>query len=610
MRPRSRWVVPQAWAAGLVIYGIAIGVASTRGAIWINALAWTLSALAAALVCGRTARRVEEASRKGWMLITIGCASWLIGQLHWDFYQLVLGVPLEFPNVGQVFYWAFAICLIAGILYMPEVRRGAPLTLKHLGNVGLVVCCLLVTGVLGLVEPALESERSVGIVAIGGIHSVLLASTFLVSLFAMWTFRWNRSWTAILLIVVGCGVYSVTNLIYSRSLLMGTYVQSDLINASWCAVFGFVAWAAHERWWLEMHPGVEPPQHMLARERWLEAVIPALLIAIMVAVALVTAAEVSSRILGIAAALFIVFAFVLAMREAWIQADSQRLNNEIIRANQRLALANEELQASENRYRDLNRELEARVAQRTTELGRAYGELEGFAYAVAHDLKSPLRSINSFAHLLRQHLGDATNPEIDGYLDRIRNGSLKMDTLIDDLLEYSQIERRKLNVGQIGLRATIASILAQCADDIQRHSIEVQVDVEPLTLAVDAEGLTLAIRNLIENAIKYSRDVGAPKLMIRARRRDDMAVLEIRDNGVGFDMAYHDQIFRIFQRLHRDDQYPGTGIGLALVRKAVERMRGRVWAQSSPNEGAAFFVEVPLDPASSQDRLHGDEVTK
>ena len=593
---RSRWIVAQAWGAAIVVYAVAIATATPRALMWINDIAWALASLAACLLCVRTARRIDPLSRAAWMWLAVGCGSWFVGQLHWNINELLLGVMITYPNVGQVFYSSFAACTIAGILQMPQVRGGSPFTLRHIGNIGLVVCCLVAASVLGLLELLLTTTLSFGQLLGGGIHSLLLAGAFLVALFALWTYRWNRAWTPMLLLTLGAGVYSVTNLIHSHALLSGTYVESDLINASWCAVFGCFAWAAHERWWLELHPTVEAPQRMLAREHLLEAIIPALLIATIVGVALVAAPNVSPRALGIAAVVFILFAIILGMREAWIQSESQRLNDELIDANERLALANADLQASEQRYRELNRELEARVAQRTTELEKAYEELEGFAYAVAHDLKSPLRSINSFAHLLREHLGADGAPEIQAYLDRIRSGSLKMAVLIDDLLEYSHIERRALSISKVDVAATVGSILTQCADEIQRRCVEVQLDLEPLQLLVDAEGLMLVLRNLIENALKYTRQIPAPSLRIRARREGAAALLEVADNGIGFDMAHHDQIFKIFQRLHRDDQYPGTGIGLALVRKAVERMGGRVWAQSEPGAGARFFVELRMHP--------------
>jgi signal transduction histidine kinase len=240
------------------------------------------------------------------------------------------------------------------------------------------------------------------------------------------------------------------------------------------------------------------------------------------------------------------------------------------------------------------------VKQRTAELGRAYGELEGFAYAVAHDLKAPLRSINGFAHLLREHLGTEATAEIDSYLARVRNGSLRMATLIDDLLAYSHIERRHLFASDVDVSASIASILSESDDEIRSRGVQVRLDTPSLKISVDSEGLVLVLRNLIENALKYTRSVATPELTIHAQQRGEHVLIEIADNGIGFDMKHHDQIFKIFQRLHRDD-YPGTGIGLALVRKAVQRMRGRVWAQSEPDRGARFFVELPVHPAAATD---------
>jgi signal transduction histidine kinase len=597
---RSRWIIAQAWSAGLFAYVLAIAFAPPSAVTWINDLAWTCASFFCFLVVARTARRVEPSGRKGWWLIALGCGSWCIGQLHWNYNQLVLGIAIPYPNIGQIFFSSFALFVIAGILQLPEARQGMPLTLKHAGNVALVVCCLVASGVLGLMEPVMSSQASAAYLIVGSLHSLLLAGTFLVSLFALWTYPWSRAWTSMLLMVLATGVYSISNLIYSHALLTGSYVVSDVINGSWCAVFGLIAWAAHERLWLEEHPGVEPPQQMLARERWLEAVVPALLIAIMVSVALAAPSNLSTRALAVAAVVFVLFAVILGVREAWIQAEAQRLNDELVEANRRLASANEGLRNSENRYRELNAQLEGRVKQRSAELRRAYGELEGFAYAVAHDLKAPLRSINSFAHLLREHLGTEATTEVDSHLARIRNGSLTMATLIDDLLAYSHIERRHLLVSEVDVKATIAAMLAQYADEFTSRRVSVKLDVPEARISVDSDGLLLVLRNLIENALKYTRSVATPQLELSARSTGESIIIEVADNGIGFDMKHHDQIFKIFQRLHRDE-YPGTGIGLALVRKAVQRMRGRVWAESTSGKGACFFVELPINPAVTTD---------
>ena len=145
----------------------------------------------------------------------------------------------------------------------------------------------------------------------------------------------------------------------------------------------------------------------------------------------------------------------------------------------------------------------------------------------------------------------------------------------------------------VALPELVDSVLLQYADEVQRRHVQLSVEVEPIRLRVDADGLLLALRNLFENALKYTRERQHVQIQVHARRNDLGVVLSVADNGIGFEMEYHDHIFKIFQRLHRDDQYPGTGIGLALVRKAVERIGGRVWAQSRLGEGATFNIQLP-----------------
>jgi signal transduction histidine kinase len=590
---RSRWALACAWLAGLVAYSVAIFMASGRAAMWINDIAWTLAPLCAALTCLRTTRQVESTRRRAWRAFTLGCVSWLIGQLHWNYSQLVLGVSLPFPSIGQPFFSGFAACITAGVLLLPESRQKAPFTFKQIGNLGLVSCCLAVTVVIGVLEPALQSRVPPLHLWVALVHTVLVTAAFLVALYSLWTHRWGASWRPMLLLVVGTGIYAVANLVYGHALLTRTYLHDDLVNISWLVVFGLVAVAAREQAWLSRHGQPEAPSLVQVHERWLEAVVPALLIIIMVGMAVGNAAELTPRMIASAASLFILFAIVLGAREAWIQSESQQLTHRLVMANEQLQSANTELRLSEARYRELNAALEQRVAARTTELKRAYEELEGFSYAVAHDLKAPLRAINGFAHLLEAEMDAQLSERAREHLARIRNGSVRMATLIEDLLAYSHVDRRELQSRVIGLPALIDTVVAQHAEELQRRRVALVVEAEPLIVRVDADGLSLALRNLFENALKYTRERSEPQIEIRCRRSDAGVLLSIADNGIGFDMEYQDYIFKLFQRLHRDDQYPGTGIGLALVRKAIERIGGRVWAQSKVGEGATFHVELP-----------------
>jgi signal transduction histidine kinase len=600
---RSRWTLACAWLAGLVAYGIAIYAANSDVRlwpdhidvhVWVNNIAWTIASAAAACVCFRCARRMEAARRRAWRMIALGCASWCVGQLHWDYMQLILGVVQPFPSLNQIFYTGFAVLLVTGVMLLPEARNREPFTLKHVGNLGLVTCCLAITVVLGMLEPALQNpDVTPAFLWLGVAHTILVAGTFLFALSALWTFRWGASWTPMLLLVCATCIYAVSNFTYAHALLTESYLPDDAVNASWLAMFGLVAAAAYEQAWLSRHDRGDITRQMQARERLLEAVVPALLIVIMIMVAVSSAATFTPRVIGLSATIFILFAIILGAREAWILNESQQLTDQLVRANQQLQEANAELRRSEARYRDLTTALEQRVGERTTELKRAYEELEGFSYAVAHDLKAPLRAINGFAHLFEQEMEGQLTERAREHLARIRNGSVKMATLIDDLLSYSHIDRRGTQASVVSLPSLVDQVLSPYQEEVQRRGIVMTVVVEPMTVRVDASGLALALRNLVENALKYTRDTPNPRIAVVCRRKQDGVLIAVTDNGIGFDMQYHDHIFKLFQRLHRDEQYPGTGIGLALVRKAVDRLGGRVFAQSKPGEGATFTIELP-----------------
>ncbi|MBL8265870.1 sensor histidine kinase [Steroidobacter sp.] len=591
---RPRWGLVYAWLAGLIVYGIAIYVANNAVQMWINDIAWTVAAAAAAYFCFHTSRQVEPERRRAWRTIAIACASWLVGQLHWNYVHLIVGVVQPFPSLNQIFYAGFAVLIVVGVMQLPEARNRERFTLKHAGNLGLVTCCLAVTVVLGMLEPALQNPSVTPLFLwVGVAHTVLVAGTFLATLSALWTFRWGSSWAPMLLLVVATCIYAISNFTYAHALLTESYLPDDVVNVSWLLMFGLVAAAAYEQAWLSKREHGDITLKMQARERWLEAVMPALLIVIMVAVALSSSATFTPRVIWLSATLFILFAIILGAREAWLQKESQQLTYQLITTNQQLQDANGELRHSEARYRDLTTALEQRVGERTTELKRAYDELEGFSYAVAHDLKAPLRAINGFAHLFEQEMQGQLTERAREHLARIRNGSVKMATLIDDLLSYSHIDRRGMQASVVSVPSLVDQVLSPYQDEIQRRGIVMTVVVEPMTVRVDASGLALALRNLVENALKYTRDTPTPRIAVVCRRKDAGVLLAVTDNGIGFEMQYHDHIFKLFQRLHRDDQYPGTGIGLALVRKAIERLGGRVFAHSKLGEGSTFTIELP-----------------
>ncbi len=255
---------------------------------------------------------------------------------------------------------------------------------------------------------------------------------------------------------------------------------------------------------------------------------------------------------------------------------------EVEKLNQAMANLLQDLQAA-------NRKLEA-TSER---LARANQELETFAYSVSHDLKAPLRGIDGYSQLLLENYAGELDQQGQQFLHTIRQAAGQMSQLIEDLLAYSRLERRPWQTAVIDPRPLVESAVAEWAEPIREREVVLTVDIPCQRVAAEADGLLLVLRNLLSNALKFTANVPQPRIEIGGQTAENTCVLWVRDNGVGFDMRYHDRIFEIFQRLHRAEDYPGTGVGLAIVRRAMERMNGRVWAESEPGRGATFYLEIP-----------------
>jgi signal transduction histidine kinase len=586
---KSRWVPLVGWSAALCVYGIA--VAATTGAVEraVTITIWTLVPLVAAVECFRTASCVSDRARRAWQLLGVACALRMAGHLYWEYYSSA-GAPSIVHNiVGQTVYLAYTVLVFKAITGLPESGVQSRFTPEHLGNLSLIACCFAVTVITTLFEPVVQSTLSTTRIVVASVDAILAVAMFFFALFYLWSYGWRESWISMLFIVGATCAYSIGNFLYTPDMLSGVAHLSTPATLTWIATFLLFAQAARERRFAAPARGASLGLH---RERLLEAVIPALLIAIMVIVAVLAGSTLTPRVMVISAPIVVLFAVILGAREAWIQGEAQRLTSKLREANEKLRVANSQLRASEGRYRDLNQQLEQRVAERTSQLTSAYQELEGFAYAVAHDLKAPLRAIDGFGHLLAEELQDRRQGSAGIYLERMRHNAVRMSVLIDDLLAYSRLERQGFESVPFALPDVVDRILEECSDDLKSRGIDVRLDIAPLILNLDEEGLSLALRNLLQNSLKFTRDVPSPRVTITARLMSHALVIAVSDNGIGFDMQYHDQIFKLFHRLHRENQYPGTGIGLALVRKAVERFGGRVWGESREGQGATFYIEI------------------
>jgi PAS domain S-box-containing protein len=267
---------------------------------------------------------------------------------------------------------------------------------------------------------------------------------------------------------------------------------------------------------------------------------------------------------------------------------------------------------AEEEIRKLNAELERRVEERTAELARANRELESFSYSVSHDLRTPLRAIDGYARMLHEDYHDQLDQEARRLLHTIRVNTARMNELISDLLSFSRLSRLPL---EADTNVDLSTLARQTVEEIVPEDVRrnMTFQVEPTTpVRVDPAMIRQVLQNLLSNAVKFTAPRREPRIDFGGYSENQREVFFVRDNGVGFDMRYAGKLFGVFQRLHHQDEFDGTGVGLAIVKRVIERHGGEVWAESDLNRGSTFFFTIPRSsqPAGAAEVSSSQEVLK
>lgn len=245
--------------------------------------------------------------------------------------------------------------------------------------------------------------------------------------------------------------------------------------------------------------------------------------------------------------------------------------------------------------------LEKAVAERTTSLREAVAQMEEFSYTVSHDLRAPLRGMQTYSDALLEDFGTSLPTEARHYLDRIAANAKRLDSMISDVLTFSRIARAELILERVALENLVRRIVEQYPG---MQSPMAQIEIEPLSDVLGHEpSLTQAISNLLTNAIKFVPPSVTPRVRIWSERNNGHVRVWVEDNGIGIEPKYHHRLFNMFERVHPDLKYEGSGVGLAIVRKATERMGGKVGIESDGTNGSRFWLEVGAPKESANDKI-------
>jgi len=249
------------------------------------------------------------------------------------------------------------------------------------------------------------------------------------------------------------------------------------------------------------------------------------------------------------------------------------------------------IQHKDGELRKARDELEQRVIERTAQLEAVNKELEAFTYSVAHDLRAPLRHIDAFSRILAEEARPHLPPQSSQYLERILEAARQMGQLVDDLLNLSRVGRKELSLQVTGLNSVVEEVLASLRPEMEGREIEWKIGKLPFVEA-DPSLLKQVFANLLANAVKYTRPRDHAVIEVGSLALNGESSVFVRDNGVGFSMKYADKLFGIFQRLHRQEDFEGTGIGLATVQRIIHKHGGRVWAEAEMDKGATFYFTL------------------
>jgi signal transduction histidine kinase len=543
----------------------------------------------------RPARRRASAP----VLLGLGVLSFAVGEGIWTIYELVLHRP-PFPSWADAGYLSAYPFLLLGVLLLPA--RPAPLAARTrvVLDALMTMTAVVTFSWYFILGPTLLQGTESALARILGTAYPIFDLVLVFCLIVLSARSGDRPMRRVVHILsLALGIIVVTDCIFDLQNLQGTYATDGLVDVGWSLGYMLVALAAHgtrlatlERVPVPAAPGAAagltvadeaPPLWRLFLPY---ALVPA------VGVLLVVCTWVLHGDFGLRMGVYIggvLLIVLILLRQILAMQENRALYNRL-KASYRLTVA------SAAQLRQLNEELRATQDEleiNNRALADANEQLEAFSYSVAHDLRAPLRGMQGFAAALLEDYADQLDADGQEYARRLDAAAARMDLLIADLLAYSCLSRAAIAVQTVALDAAMASALAQVEQELRQRQAQVHVASELPRVMAHHATLVQVVANLLTNAAKFVAPDTRPKVAVWAEACGPWTRLWVGDNGIGIAPEHHEHIFDVFERLHGIETYPGTGIGLAVVRKGMERLGGRVGLESTVGRGSRFWIELP-----------------
>lgn len=552
---------------------------------WIIDLAWSLAALAAALRCFATARQTDVNEKLAWVVFGSANLSWFLGMLVWDYQELVKGIATPFPGISDIGFLLFAPLMSAGLIAYNKKIKPTSFTIKQLGELGLIFCTIIISLIIILYQDIINLKEPPLYLYTALAYPVLYMGAFFLGLHNLISHPQQSGSSFFLLLLTGLGIHALTDTFYAHSLLGRNYFVGDHLDILWVIGFAFIFIAASERTLQTSPRKKQLPLNAPIQTTFINSLLVGICLIWLATLLLFFresfTPEMTSYILP--------FALLMAFFISVISWSQHKLQEQLY----------DELLTSKNALLQANNNLEARVASRTQELETSKNEAlmasnakSEFLSRMSHELRTPLNAVLGFAQVLE--IDAKLSKEQAGHVNEIIGGGTHLLMLINDILDLQRIEASqiKLTTEKVDIATVINNAIELTQHLTEKKQVTINNEITDNTRFVYADNIKLKqiLINLISNAIKYNRTNGSITISNTSTQNNHLRIM-VSDTGIGIAEENIEQIFEPFFRLRHDIE-EGMGIGLAVCRKLIEAMNGRMGVESSRNNGSTFWIEL------------------